>query len=152
MPQLSSEHPTPGRRQPETLREPRRDDSTSLRRKVLVLEDEHVVSQLLIRFLNAAGYDALPADDPDSAFVALRRSPIDAVVADVRFPNGRSGLEVLEFMHLDEETRDVPVIVLTGATLSPAEEDIIRRYRAHVFYKPHGFDEIVQFLKTRLGD
>ena len=127
-------------------------DVHSRRRTVLLVEDEENVRRLLARFLSDAGYEVLPTGDIDSAFVALRRSSIDAVVTDVRLAKDRSGLEVLEFVRLDEEKQDVPVIILTGTTLSSEEEDIIRRYPAYVFYKPHGYSDLVQFLKTRFGD
>lgn len=127
-------------------------DAQSRRRTVLLVEDEDNVRQSLARYLSAAGYEVLPTGDPDSAFVALRRSSVDAVVTDVRLAKDRSGLEVLEFVRLYEERQDLPVIILTGVTLSPEEEDIIRRYPAHVFYKPHGYGDLVQFLKARLGD
>jgi hypothetical protein len=74
------------------------------------------------------------------------------LIADVRLAENRSGLEVLEFVYLDEDDKHTPVrIVLTGATLTPAEEDIIRRYPAYVFFKPYGYAELVQLLNTKLG-
>jgi CheY-like chemotaxis protein len=127
-------------------------DPGSRRPTVLIVEDEDNVRQSLARYLDAAGYDVLPTGDPDTAFAELRRSSIDALITDVRLADNRSGLEVLEFVHLDEEGRQGPLqIVLTGVVLSPDEEDIIRRYPAYVFYKPYGYAELVQLLNTKLG-
>jgi hypothetical protein len=56
---------------------------------------------------------------------------------------------VLEFLRLNGDW-DMPVIVLTGARLSEEEEAIIRRNRAHVFYKPGSYDEMVAQLNRML--
>ena len=55
------------------------------------------------------------------ALSALRESPCDCVVLDLRLPD-MSGFEVLEHIRNDEELSGVPVVVFTGRELS-AEED-----------------------------
>ena len=131
---------------------PTADDSLSQRPTVLLVEDEENVRQTLARYLSGAGFQVLPTSDPDAAFAALRRSAVHAIVTDVRLGKSRSGLEVLEYVRLDDATRALPVIVLTGVTLTPDEEDVIRRYPAYVLYKPHGYRDIVELLKTRLDE
>lgn len=107
---------------------------------------------MLTRHLEAAGYDVVPAGDADSAFALFRRSPIDVIVADVRLGENRSGLEVLDFARLAQsDGRDVLGIIFTGAALSSHEEEIVRRNRAYVFYKPHEYGELVEFLNDKLG-
>ena len=44
-----------------------------------------------------------------------------------------------------------PVLILTGATLSAAEEALITRNRGFLFYKPEGFDTLVRFLDVLTG-
>jgi DNA-binding response OmpR family regulator len=116
---------------------------------VLLLDDEPSVLQSLSRYLEVSGYDVVTVSDVDGACRTLTHSSIDAAILDVRLPGRRSGLEVLEFVRLDDGSRKMPVIVLTGVELAPDEEDIVRRHAAYVFYKPHGYSDIVRYL-TRL--
>jgi DNA-binding response OmpR family regulator len=117
---------------------------------VLLLDDQPSVRASLGRHLQSAGYQVLPAADADNAFRMLGRSSIDVAILDVRLPDHRSGLEVLEFVRLDEERYDLPVIILTGVELNGEEEEIVRRHRAYVFYKPHGYKEVVHHLNQLL--
>jgi two-component system, chemotaxis family, sensor kinase CheA len=124
----------------------------SRRRSVLLVEDDERVRRMMTRHLETAGYEVVPAATADDAFTAFRRSPVDVIIADVRLGEGRSGLEVLEFANLaDNSSREVLGIVFTGAALSPREEDIVRRHRSYVFFKPHEYGELVEFLNEKLG-
>lgn len=114
---------------------------------VLVLDDEPVVCESLRRYLERIGYRVCLCADVDQAFDILSHSSVDAAILDVRLPHDRSGLEVLEFAQLNDESRELPVLVLTGVRLSPDEEDIIRRHGAYVFYKPQEYSELVKCLE-----
>lgn len=127
-------------------------DSTTgpVRPIVLLVDDEPSVRETLGRYLQLCGYEVLTADNPDDAFKILGQSRVDAVILDVRLARERSGLEVLQFLRLDEKRRELPVILLTGSEFTPVEEDIIRRHIAYVFYKPQGYSEVVQRLRKLL--
>lgn len=118
------------------------------RRTVLVVEDALTTRCILEQFFARAGCDVLQAADPDTAMMRLRSAAIDAVILDLRLSDERSGLEVLEQMRLDERFDDVPVVVLTGVSeVDPHEQDLIRRYGAHLLYKRFGYREVVQRLE-----
>src|SRR5688500_11622030 len=119
----------------------------AVRRAVLLVEDEAPLRESLRRYLERAGFDVIEADSVDAAVALLDQIAIAAAILDVRMPQGRSGLEVLQSIRLDARWQDLPAIVLTGARLSEREEELIRRDRAYVFYKPHGYDEIVAQLQ-----
>lgn len=117
---------------------------------VLLVDDEFSVRQTLGRYLQLSGFDVLTANNADDAFGILAHFKVDAAILDVKLPGGRSGLDILESMRLDENQRELPVIVLTGTQLTPVGEDTIRRHRACVFYKPHGYGEVVDRLRQLL--
>jgi DNA-binding response OmpR family regulator len=82
----------------------------------------------------------------------LTGGSVDAAVLDVRLPGHRSGLEILQVMReKDHGQSEAVAIILTGHDLAPDEEEIIRRCRAYVFYKPHGYEDLVARLKELLG-
>ena len=112
---------------------------------ILVVDDEPAIRELLRHFLEDRGCYVETAGSVGDAIYILERDIINAVVLDVRMP-GRSGLELLEFMRLDESLRDIPVVILTGATLTPAEEAIISRDKADVLYKSEDLDQLASHL------
>jgi len=119
---------------------------------VLLVDDELLIRESLGRFLERAGYTVIAVADPDTAARHLRKSDIHAVILDIRLAGGRSGLEVLERIRLDEASTDLPVIVLTGVYfLEPAEVALIHRHRADVFYKPEVGPRLVQHLGHLTG-
>lgn len=119
-------------------------------RAVLVVDDEPAVRSFLRRYLDQAGYNVSEAEDVDTALHALDRQPVDAVVLDVRLPDpmgwGRTGLEVLAFIRLHTAFSGLPVLILTGYSLAPEEEDLIARHRAHLFHKPDGYRMLLERL------
>ena len=112
---------------------------------ILVVDDEPAIQGLLRHFLEEKGCYVETASSVGEAIYTLERDTIHAVVLDVRMP-GRSGLELLEFMRLDEGLRDIPVVILTGATLTPAEEAIIARDKADVLQKSENLDQLAAHL------
>jgi DNA-binding NtrC family response regulator len=114
---------------------------------VLIVDDELLIRHSLGRLLEHAGYDVVSVADPETAMKRIRRSVVDAVILDIRLAAGRSGLEVLEAISLDEEFAALPVIVFTGVyLLTPAEETLIHRHHAHLFYKPEVGPKLLQQL------
>src|ERR671914_305229 len=111
--------------------------TTRNRRTVLVVEDAIAVRNMLEDFLGVYGYDVLVASHPDTAFKRMKQSgaALDAMILDIGLDDNRSGIEILELMRLDDRFAGLPVIVLTGLTLTAEEEESIRRKRAYLFYK-----------------
>ncbi len=123
--------------------------------RVLIVDDEPAIRTFLRRYLQEAGYIVSEAMDVDNALNALDQAPVDAVVLDVRLPDpmgwGRTGLEVLAFIRLHNGFSRLPVFVLTGHSLEPEEQELIRRHRAHLFLKPDGYRMLLQRLEQLTG-
>ena len=85
------------------------------------------------------------------AIDVMRSTRIGAVILDVRLPGDGSGLDVLQRLREQPELQSIPAIILTGGVLTEDEELTVARHRAHLFYKPEGFDSLVGFLKQLTG-
>jgi CheY-like chemotaxis protein len=118
---------------------------------VLVLDDEATVRDLGRRFLHACGYGCVEADSIERAVEILRTTPVDAAILDVRLPGRQTGLDLLAAFRQQAELSKIPVLIMTGGVLSDAEEASIARQRGFLFYKPEGFDTIVNFLDRLTG-
>lgn len=83
--------------------------------RVLVIDDEPDVLMLCRVNLELAGHDVLEASSGEAGLeLALRERP-DVVVLDVMLPK-IDGISVLGTLANDDQTRDVPVILLTAKT------------------------------------
>jgi CheY-like chemotaxis protein len=80
-------------------------------RRLLVVDDERVVRELMVEVLERAGYSVVACDRPDAA-LELAVDSFDLLVTDLVMP-GLSGLELLERVRALRP--GLPVIVATGA-------------------------------------
>lgn len=80
--------------------------------RILVVEDELVVRNLMREILEEAGYAVTPASDAAAAMEALDRDAISLVLSDIIMP-GLSGLELLS--HIRSRRPSLPVVLMTAA-------------------------------------
>ena len=118
---------------------------------VLVLDDEPFVRHAARRFLKGSGYGCVEADTVDGAIALLRSTPVIAAMLDMRLPDGRTGLDVLNDLRQIPEFRNIPVLIVTGSILTEAEKAAIAKLRGFIFFKPEGFSTIVNFLDRLTG-
>jgi two-component system chemotaxis response regulator CheY len=83
--------------------------------RVLVVDDEPLVRQVLRMTLEKAGYDVLEAENGEQAIDAINSNEnplvLDVVICDIRMPR-INGVEVIEYFQ--RQYPHVPLIVLTG--------------------------------------
>jgi two-component system, OmpR family, phosphate regulon response regulator PhoB len=87
-------------------------------KKILVVEDEHAIREMVAFNLGRAGYEVRPAADGREARESIANGYPDLVLMDWMLPDV-SGLELTRQLKRDPLTRDIPVIMLTAR----AEED-----------------------------
>ncbi len=81
--------------------------------KVLIVEDEQAIRQLVNHTLSNAGFEVLQAGDAEQARAMIHKAPPDLVLMDWMLP-GASGIELTRALKSDKVTRDIPVIMLTA--------------------------------------
>lgn len=79
--------------------------------RVLVVEDERKLAQVLASALEAEHYDVVVAPTGEDGFYRLNAEQFDLVVLDLMLP-GRSGLEILQTLR--QRRVDTPVLILTA--------------------------------------
>src|SRR6267143_3075660 len=92
------------------------------RKVVLVLEDHASVGGLIAALLRQEGYRAVRAWDPQEALRLARGRTPDLVLLDLNlaYPDG---LDVLRQVRGHEATRRVPIVLVTGGSLTLTTED-----------------------------
>jgi CheY-like chemotaxis protein len=89
------------------------DTPEGARTRVLVVDDEAPLRQVLVRMLQRLGYDTLEAPDGRAALELAEREAPDLVITDLTMPH-MTGHDLLRRLKADERTRHVPVIVVSG--------------------------------------
>jgi two-component system phosphate regulon response regulator PhoB len=82
-------------------------------RKILVVDDEAPIREMIGFVLSGAGFDYVEAGNADSAEEILLREQPDLILLDWMMP-GRSGIDFARQLRRDESTRAIPVIMLTA--------------------------------------
>ena len=63
--------------------------------RILIIDDDHQVRNLLRVLLTRSGYEVDSAEDGDKGLEALAKTPADLVITDMLMPGHREGLEVV---------------------------------------------------------
>ncbi|MBI3006926.1 MAG: response regulator [candidate division NC10 bacterium] len=94
--------------------------------RVLVVDDDARVLEMLEDSLGRAGYAVRTAPEGEAGLALASREVPDLMVLDLLMP-GLSGFEVLERLRADRQTADLPVIVYTVASLTAADRERLNR-------------------------
>src|SRR3569623_3587362 len=109
--------------------------------RVMVVDDDLTVREVVVTYLRAAGYDVGEAADGESALAGLRDDPADLVVLALMLP-GIDGLEVCRRIRAKGD--DVPVIMLTALGSESARVVGLERGADDYVTKPVSPRELVQ--------
>lgn len=116
---------------------------------VLIVEDEPAQREVLAYNIRAEGYSVMAAGAGDEALVMARETPPDVIVLDWMLPNV-SGIEVCRQLKASDETRKIPVIMLSARS---EEVDRVRGLETGAddyVVKPYSVAELLARLRTQL--
>src|SRR5438132_7756519 len=115
--------------------------------RVLVVDDEKSMRDLLSITLEKEGYDVLTAAGGEAAIEALRRDATDAVITDLRMPKV-DGLQVLRAAK--EISPDVAVIVITAVASTETAVEAMKLGAYDYITKPFKLDEVNLIVRNAL--
>jgi two-component system, OmpR family, response regulator VicR len=88
-----------------------------VKRRVVYIEDEQEMIDLVRLILNRRGYEIIGANGGREGLDSVRRELPDLVLLDLMMPD-MDGWDVYQQMKADETTQDIPVIVVTAKAQS----------------------------------
>jgi len=119
-------------------------------RRILVIDDEPDVVNVLMTRLTVHGFEVEAAGDGESGFEKARKFLPDIILLDVIMP-GWSGFETANRLKTNLGTADIPIIFLTGL----GDESLSRRHLEkgvhHVLLKPFRVEELLTILANDFG-
>ncbi len=120
-------------------------------KKVLIVEDEDIIIDLLKKKLLQEGYDVSIAHDGEEGLKSLREIKPDIVLLDIVMPK-KSGYEVMEEMGKDPELSKIPIIIISNSG-QPVELDKAKDLGAKDWLIKTEFDpqEVADKVKKQIG-
>lgn len=116
--------------------------------RLLIVEDEPGIRNLLAQLFRAEGYETDVAVDGEEAIVYLQETTYDLLLMDVNMP-GRTGIEVLR--HQDRIGRRVRTILMTALGEKEAMEEAKRLGVVAFFGKPFDIFELKKEVTVQIS-
>lgn len=108
--------------------------------RVLIIEDEPKVAQLLVKGFTESGFNAESVSDGNEAVDLVLSENFDLLIVDVMLP-GRDGFSVVE--ELRRQERDLPVIFLSAKRSTEDRIEGLQRGGDDYVVKPFSFSEVL---------
>ncbi len=119
-------------------------------RRVLLADDERLLHTVLGDVLEGYGYAVLHAMDGAEALRAARESRPDVILMDIMMPV-MTGLEALERLKGDDETRGIPVVAITADVMGRTREDMLERGFSGYIPKPFTAGQLLGEIARHAG-
>jgi len=117
------------------------------RPRVLVVDDEKFIREILAEFLGMEGYVVRTAEDGSSALAELARSHYDLVISDLKMPR-MGGMELLEAMN--KVAPNALTVIMTGFGTVETAIDAMKRGAYDYILKPFKVEEVTMIVQRGL--
>lgn len=120
-------------------------------KKILLVEDEQLVINLLEKKLTQEGYEISVAKDGIEGLEKMKETQPDLVLLDIVMPR-MGGIEVMEEMDKDEDLKKIPVIIISNSG-QPVELDKAKRLGVKDWLIKTEFNpqEVLEKVVTQIG-
>lgn len=131
----------------------------SVRKKILIVDDEPDIVSYLEMILQDNGYSTLVARDGNEALAAVRREKPGLVTLDISMPEA-SGTRFYKEVRTDPELKGIPIFIVTGVTGLGGDEYAYEKFISHrrlvpppegYFPKPIQREEFLEAVRKVLG-
>jgi len=122
--------------------------TTGIKSKIVLIEDDEVLSKVLYEELTEANFEVWQAFDGEAGLALVKEKKPDLILLDLILPK-MHGFEVLEALKGSPELSTIPVIILT---MQARDEDIKKGLQLgandYIVKSQHAVAEIVEKIKN----
>lgn len=120
--------------------------------RIMVVEDDEQLNEVLCYNLQKAGYEVSPITDGEVAVNELAGDAPDLLLLDIMLPS-RSGWEVCEFISQQAHLAELPVVIFTARS-SREDFDRARAFPnfSGYFVKPYATGDVMRHVAKLLED
>ncbi len=120
--------------------------------KILAVDDEEFNLDIIMEYLEEAGYEVIGASDGVIALEKLKEHPdVSVIVLDRMMPN-MDGMAVLKILNEDQHLKDIPVIMQTAAASSKQIQEGIEAGVYYYLAKPYNESLLLSIVRASLRD
>ncbi len=122
----------------------------SPKHRILIVDDDRVMTTLLSTLVRSAGHDTLIAGDSLQGYTLAVKERPALIVTDMQMPAG-GGKQLLQRLAANDRTRDIPIMVVTGSVGPEHEQEILQAGARQVVFKPIDHTQCLAALESVLG-
>jgi CheY-like chemotaxis protein len=124
--------------------------------KILVVDDNEVVVKTVSLKLKGAGYEVVTAQDGSEAVSIVRMEKPNLILLDITFPPDVAGVpwdgfRIMEWLHRVDESRKIPIIIITGGEDVKNKERAMTSGAVAFFHKPINHDDLLKVIRVTLS-
>ncbi len=116
--------------------------------KILLIDDELVILNMLTRMLERKGYETVAFQDPEEALNCLKSDSINLIICDLKMPE-MDGIEVI--FRAKRARPKVPIILITGFASIPTAVNAIQLGAYDYVRKPFDMAKICSVVEKALA-
>lgn len=126
------------------------DQAYDLERKVLIIDDDPSINELVCMALTNEGYVTYDALSGIRGYRVAKREQPDIIILDIMMPE-MDGFEVFRKLKLDPETKRIPVMFLSALTTDDAIQKGLCMGASGYITKPFNLEDLIKKVKEILG-
>src|SRR5258705_3380230 len=115
--------------------------------RILVVDDERVIREILAEFLALEGFSVHTVEDGEKALTGLRLHPYDLLITDLKMPR-LSGLQLLE--RIEQERLGVLTVLMTGFGTVETAIEAMKKGAYDYLLKPFKVEEVIHVVQRAL--
>lgn len=116
------------------------------KKRILIADDDREFVEMLSIQLEAAGYETVFAYEGIRAIELAHKERPDLIILDWKMPAGEGG-SVLSFLAKEDDTKHIPVIILTGVDEPEVEEKALKLKAKAFIHKPYEPRALLQKIR-----
>ncbi|MCB5249600.1 MAG: response regulator [Candidatus Cloacimonadales bacterium] len=120
-----------------------------MKMKILVVDDELLLRDVLYNFLDRLGYDVDVAPDAEKALEIAKVNKPDIALVDIKLPKA-SGIELTQ--QLKNMYKDLPIIIMTGYPSLDTAINAMENGANEYIVKPFRLDELTRTINKYLPE
>lgn len=119
--------------------------------KILIVEDNDMNRDILVRRLGRKGYEVVMAKDGQEGLDKATAEMPDLILMDICMPK-LNGLETTQQLKNGEKTQNIPLIILTARALKNDREEALAMGCDDYETKPIDFTRLLEKIERLLGN
>lgn len=119
-------------------------------RKILIVDDEKEIRELVRETVMIDDFEILEADTGDTAYDMILKEHPDLIILDVKMPGKMDGVSLTQKIKTDPNMRNIPVILLTAVPVDLEQDS--RLNPDAIFYKPFSPMDLLDRISDMFGE